>query len=160
MPAPQRNQWIEAWEAAKERQAAARDALEQWWQAVKEEPALFWQTSAVRYSAYGLAALVVVLFVRAGIGLLQPGNSATVQPRATTANFDVLCSNPSCGAHFLIERKFRFRKFPVRCGHCNQMTGQRALRCSSATCAGRLVMSIEENREFRCVSCGAVLGRR
>lgn len=160
MPAPERNQWLEAWAAAKEWSATIRVNLRLWWEAVKAEPALFWQTALVRYAAYTLGALVCVVTLRTAVAALQPPDTGKFQPRADTALFDAICYNPDCGKHFVIERKFRFHNFPVVCPFCKQKTGQRALRCASKTCRGKLVMTVEEKGVIYCAECDAVLGRR
>ncbi len=160
MPAPERNQWIEAWEATKERSVALREQIRDWWEAVKREPALFWQTAPVRYTTYAIGAIVCIVALRTVIGALQPAGGPTFQPRAKTALFDALCYNPECRKHFVIDRKFKFRDFPVACPFCKQETGQRALRCASDTCRGKLVMTIEEDRKIYCAECDAVLGKR
>lgn len=160
MPAPERNQWLEAWEATRERADAAREQIRQWWEDVRQEPSLFWQTVAIRYIAYALVGLAGVATLRTVVGALQPPDAGVFQPRATTANFDVICYNPDCGKHFVIKRKFRFHKFPVTCPFCKQKTGQHALRCSSDTCRGKLVITVEEEDTIYCTECDAVLGHR
>ncbi len=160
MPAPNRNQWVEMWAAAKERRESATEELRQWYDAAKAEPTLIWQTPLVRYAVYGLGAFVVIMVVRTGIVMLQPADSARFQPRATTAHFDVICSNESCGRHFKIERRFKFREFPVDCPYCKMPNGELALRCGSDTCRGRLVITVEEKKAIYCAHCDAVLGRR
>ncbi len=160
MPAPQRNRWLETWEAVKERKAAMRDGLRQWSEAVKAEPELIWQTPAVRYTVYGIGALITILILRTAMNMLQPVDVSRFQPRAKTAHFDVICSNPDCGRHFVIQRRFKFHKFPVTCAYCSQLAGQRALRCASDSCSGRLAMTIERDKQLHCVKCGAMVGRR
>ena len=160
MPAPEHNHWVELWQATKEQAEAARGHLLEWLEAVREEPALIWATMPVRYTVYGVGGLTAIFLLRAVVGGLQVPAPAMTQPRATTAHFDVVCSSPDCGHHFVIERKFKFRKFPVRCPYCEQDSGQRALRCNSATCRGRLVMTGVEDGEIFCAQCGAALGRK
>lgn len=158
MPAPERNRWTEWLEITRERKDVARLALREWWVAVKAEPELFWQTPAVRYAAYGLGALMVIFAMRTAIEMLQPVDPKLMTPRAKTANFDVICSNPQCRQHFLIERKFKFRRFPVTCRYCDQETGRQALRCTSEACRGKLVMTARVDSKHQCTACGATIG--
>ena len=134
----------------------ARRHAAQWIRAVRDEPALIWQTPAVRYLAYGLGSVAVVLVIRAGGGLfstpLPPGGGLS----ATTADFHVVCSGPICGHHFVIHRKFGFRKFPVPCTKCRESTGLPARRCHSSTCRGRWVAPQERDKTIACPRCGAV----
>ncbi len=160
MPAPNRNQWLELWQATKEHTEAAREQFRVWRAAAKEEPQLIWETPAVRYGVYGVCGLVAVMMLRTGIGLLQPVDSGRFQPRATTAHFDVMCSNVKCGRHFKIERRFKFSEFPVDCPYCKMPNGERALHCNSDHCGGKLVITVEEDGLVYCTECDAVLGRR
>jgi len=154
MPAPEKNRWVEFWAIAKERKEVAKVNVAEWWTACKEEPSLIWQTPSVRYLTYLLAAILLALFLRGFIDFIQPVPRGQITPRATTAYFDVICSNPACGRHFVIERKFRFDDFPVACPHCQQQTGLRAIRCTSEQCRGRLVKTIEVDGQLKCLTCG------
>ncbi len=158
MPAPNRNQWVDLLEAAKERKENAREQFRDWVGAVREEPSLIWQTPIVRYGVYSIGGLMLLLFVNAGINAMAPAGGKRVEPRATTALFDVVCYNSSCGRHFVIERKFRFRRFPVTCPYCKEDTGHRAARCNSQQCHGKLVVTAVEDDTIYCSECGARLG--
>ena len=158
MPAPERNRWMEWWEITRSRKEAARIGLREWWEAVKAEPELVWQTPAVRYTTFLIGALIAVIAVRTAIDMLQPVDPALMTPLAKTANFDVICSNARCGRHFIIERKFKFRKFPVSCPYCELKTGQRALRCTSKTCRSKLVLTVRVDGQVHCADCRAPLG--
>ncbi|MEE9295882.1 MAG: hypothetical protein V3W34_13100 [Phycisphaerae bacterium] len=160
MPAPQRNQWAEMWEAARERTSTASHQLRQWGVAVREEPVLIWQTPAVRYGLYALGGLVLFLVLKTAMGMLQLPTPEHFQPRAKTAHFQVLCSNPACGKYFVIERRFKFRKFPVTCPYCREPSGHRALRCTSKTCRGGMVIAVEEDGRLYCSKCGEPIGNR
>ncbi|MFQ5490015.1 MAG: hypothetical protein ACE5GE_04770 [Phycisphaerae bacterium] len=133
--------------------------LADWWEAVKQEPQLAWATPAVRYGVYSAGALIVVLIVASAIESFTPPPPADAQPRATTATFHVVCSNPDCRQQFMIERKFGFSKFPVQCPTCQGKTGQRGLRCSSAQCRGKYVATRVEKGRLICTECGQSLGR-
>jgi hypothetical protein len=104
-----------------------RIRLVAWAEACREEPTLIWQTPAVRYTVYGLGGLLTVWMVGAFIGMFAPADAI---PRARTADFHVVCTNPRCGHHFLINRKFGFDDFPVKCPRCAQITGAQAIRCN------------------------------
>lgn len=159
MPAPGRNRWSEFRETARERRDIARHEFNEWFNAAKQEPSLIWQTPAVRYGVYLIGGAMALLAAKTAIGLLQPSPKEVV-PRATTANFQVICTNQGCWHHFMIERKYRFKGFPVECPKCHQASGQQAMRCDSDTCRGRLVPTTVADGRIRCVQCAADLGRR
>ena len=131
----------------------------EWWAAVRAEPELFWQTVAVRYATYAVGGLVVLAVARGAIDLAEPGGAIDPSPVARTAHFDVICSNPKCGRYYVIERKFSFRRFPVACSRCQQNTGQRALRCTSKACRGKLAMTIAVDGGLHCAACSESLGQ-
>ena len=158
MPAPHHNRWAETWEALKESASASRHGLRRWCDEARVEPTLIWQTPAVRYVAYALGGLVTFLALSSAIGMLQLPVPEHVQPRAKTAHFQVICSNPACGKYFLIERKFRFSKFPVSCAYCRELAGHRALRCSSDKCLGAMAIVVEEDGKTYCSQCGEEIG--
>ena len=160
MPAPERNRWAEWWGIAKERSESARVGFNEWCQACREEPSLIWATPAVRYTTYVIAGLIAALVIRAVVEMIQPVPTSEMTPRARTAHFDVICTNPECGRHFVIDRKFGYDSFPVTCPYCKQKTGYHALRCNSERCRGRLVPTIEVDGEFRCPICGEPIGER
>jgi len=124
-----------------------------WLESVREEPALFWQTVAVRYVAYGLAGLALVWAVSAFSRMIVPPPHASAKPAATTADFHVVCSNRQCLHHYVIHRKFGFRGFPVRCPRCEQKTGMQARRCNSPICQGRWVPAQERDGRTYCPEC-------
>lgn len=145
----------ELWALARAQFLVARQHLEDWLSAVREEPVLLWQTPAVRYSVYGLAAIVLMQVVLSVVGLLVPPPAADAQPMAKTADFHVLCSSAECGHHFVIHRKFGFSRFPVECPKCRQATGMAARRCSSGTCRGRWVVPRQVENQAQCPDCGS-----
>lgn len=98
----------------------------EWAEACRAEPALIWQTPAVRYATYVTLALLALWLLRVIIGAATPRE---VIERAETADFHVVCTNPDCGHHFVINRKFRFKSFPVVCPKCSQQKGVQAVRC-------------------------------
>lgn len=126
-----------------------------WLRAIREEPALVWQTPAVRYAAFGLLALVVVLGIRTGIGMITLPLPPEAGQAATSADFHVICSKPDCGQHFVIHRELGFRKFPVACTKCREVTGASARRCHSSTCRGRWVAAEKRDNITACPHCGA-----
>jgi len=159
MPAPERNRWAEWVQIGKERKEAARVSFNEWVEQVKLEPTLIWQTPAVRYTTYAIGSIVAVLIVRTAIDMIQPVPASMITPRARTADFNVICSNPQCRKNFTIQRKFNFHDFPVKCPFCKQMTGQHAMRCRSETCHGKLVITKTSEGVTRCTECDAPIGK-
>ena len=133
-----------------------REHLAAWIEAVREEPRLAWETSGVRYAAYGLAALVLVWVATSFAGWLAPP-APSARPAATTADFHVVCSDPNCGHHFVIHRKFGFHGFPVECPQCKHQTGVSARRCNSPACDGRWVAPFQTDQGLICPLCGTKL---
>lgn len=159
MPLPSRSRVSEWFVLLKDEWLPSQWArLVAWGGAVREEPYLIWQTPTIRYGVYALGCLLGVWVLVWAASLLEPAPVKDARPRAQTANFHVVCTNPECGHHFMIAREFGFKKFPVECPKCQQRTGQRATRCNSAACRGRFVATIEIDGELRCSQCGAVLG--
>jgi hypothetical protein len=144
-------EWMEI---ARTQAPLLRDRFDSWVAAVREDPALLWQTVAVRYATYVIGALVLVWAVTGLAGLITPPAPAGAKPEATTADFHVLCTNPDCGHHFVIHQAFDFHRFPVTCPACQRETGARALRCNSPTCRGRWVVPQMRNGEPCCPFCG------
>lgn len=144
-------------DALKEWLPTVRVRFNEWVEACREEPALVWQTPVVRYATYTLGGIVLAFTLLGVVDLFAPGGPEPV-PRARTADFHVVCSDPACGYHFVISRKFRFDSFPVQCPKCKQLTGQQARRCNSELCGGRWVAPQIVDGYFRCPHCHAVLG--
>lgn len=137
---------------------AQRQRLGEWAQACREEPTLIWQTPQVRWTVIAAVGLTAILVAAWFIEWVAPGAPPSAGPLAKTATFHVVCTNPDCKQHFLIERRFNFDGFPVLCPRCHNKTAQRALRCSSAQCGGRHVAVAERGGRFICTECGADLG--
>ena len=146
-------QWIAA---IREGWPSVRARFDDWRDAVREEPVLIWQTSAIRYSVYGLGALIAVSLLIWAVEAVQP---VEVAPTAETADFHVLCTASGCGHHFVINEEFDFDDFPVVCPKCQNKNGYRALHCVSKTCRSRWVVPNKKNDELRCPHCGGYLGR-
>jgi hypothetical protein len=132
--------------------------LVNWFQAVREEPYLAWETPQVRYGFYGLVGVLGLSVLIWALSLLEPPTPREYRTRAETANYPCVCANTDCGHRFMITRKFGFDDYPVACPRCGQQTGQRAVRCHSPSCKGRYVAVVEIDGELRCTECGAVLG--
>lgn len=132
-----------------------RRRLGEWFTACRAEPSLIWQTPQVRYSVYGLGGLAAVLCVITLVHTITPPPPANARPRATTATFHVVCSEPECDHHFMVERKFSFKKFPLQCPKCQKQTGQSAMRCFSETCKGKYVLPKERDGKRYCSECSA-----
>ena len=148
---------ISAWlTALREGWPSVRAHFNEWKEAVREEPRLIWQTPAIRYSVYVIAGVAAIWTLTWALSLMAP---AEVKPMARTADFHVLCTNPGCGNHFIINRKFGFDDFPVVCPKCQQRTGERAARCVSPTCHGRWVVPVVREGEYYCPICNAALGK-
>ncbi len=131
---------IARWIAAlREWAPTIRPRLEEWWEIIRQNPMLIWQAPAVRYSAYGLGLIVALLVLRWGTSSLLPPQMVGGEP-ARTAQFHVLCSDPACGHHFVIERKFKFKDFPVQCPKCRQKTGYRAIQVHSGPDRGKWII--------------------
>ncbi len=127
-----------------------------------ETPTLAWHYPEIKYTTYLLAALVMIWLVRFAIVLIQPGPPESFKPQATTADFQVFCTNPQCPSHdqlFVIHREFGFHGFPVECPVCKKLTGLRALKCFSPTCNGKLIPARYENSHWVCTVCGQVFPR-
>ena len=134
-----------------------REHFVAWLEAVREEPRLAWETSAVRYVVYGMAGLVSVWLVTTLIGWLTPPPPPSARPTATTADFHVVCSNSKCAHHFVINRKFGFDDFPVECPQCKRETGVSARRCNSASCGGRWIAPLRSDQGLQCPLCAGKL---
>ena len=156
MPVYKESKFAEYRVAFKEWRDTAKTRLGEWKDAVREEPALIWQTTAIRYTVYALGGFMALFSVLWLLSLFQP---AEVRPPARTADFHVLCTNRACGRHFVINRKFNFDDFPVVCPECQQKTGYQAMRCTSKQCGGRWVISKAQAGDYRCSQCGEFLGR-
>jgi hypothetical protein len=145
-------QWIAA---LREWSPTLRVRLGEWIEAVRAEPALIWATPTVRYSVYGLGGIIGACLLIWGLEQFQPPQAA---PPARTADYHVLCTNPACRQHFVINERFNFDGFPVTCPQCSKTTGQRALRCASDTCRRRWVVPVERDGAFHCPYCDGYLG--
>ena len=149
-----RSRLVEWLELARDQVPVVRGRLEDWLAAVREEPALIWQTATVRYVTYALGAVVLLWGASHLAGSLAPPPPASAKPIATTADFHVVCRNTACGHHWVIHREFGFRKFPVECPECGQRTGVQARRCNSRTCQGRWVAPVRIDGVLTCPHCG------
>jgi hypothetical protein len=154
MPQERPNRLVEWWLLLKRQTPLMRQYVADWFAAVREEPYLIWQTPAIRYAVYGVGGLMLVWIVTGIVSAMVPPPPAGAQPRATTADFHVLCTNPSCGEHFVINRKFGFKAFPVKCIKCGLNTGYAARKCNSSTCRGRWVVPFKEEAVHKCPHCG------
>lgn len=138
----------------REQVPAVRRRFEEWLAAVREEPALIWETLAVRYATYAAGLLVLMWLTVWAVEMITPPPPASARPAATTADFHVVCTDTACAHHFAIRRKFGFHKFPVECPKCEKKTGIRARRCGSQTCQGRWVAAHKEDGNTYCSVCG------
>jgi len=134
-----------------------REQARDWMSEVREEPRLLWEASAIRYAIYGVGAILAIWSVTFLIGMLTPPPPLGAKSEATTADYHVICSDPACGYHFVVQREFGFRGFPIQCPKCNKQAGVSARRCNSATCMGRWIAPIEVNGLMTCPVCGATM---
>ena len=117
-----------------------RQGLTHWWEAVREEPALLWETPAVRYGAYALGGAVAIWLISLGVTMITPPLPEGAKPAATSADFHVICSDATCHTHFVIHREFGFHAFPVTCPKCKRRTGRLAVPCTGDDCTQRWVL--------------------
>ncbi len=156
MAQEERNRLIEWYLLIREQAPVVRQRLEQWAQAVREEPALLWNTPAVRVATYVLGGLITLWMLTWAVNLAVPPQPASARPEATTADFHVICVNETCNHHFVVHREFGFRGFPVVCPQCQQETGLAARRCNSRACNGRWVAPLKSDSRLTCPQCGGV----
>ncbi len=130
-----------------------RQHLRDWVGACREEPRLIWETAAVRYSTYGIGGLVIVQIVLSVVGMIAPPPPASAKPAAVSADYHVVCTQPECGEHFIVHRRFGFSGFPVECPVCKQPRGMPARRCHSEPCRGRWVAPVKTPDGWRCPQC-------
>ena len=147
------NRFVEWFHLLRGQVPVVRQRLKDWVEAVREEPALIWQTTTVRYAVYGLGAVVLLWGASQVAGTIAP--PATARPQAKTADFHVVCTNQDCRHHFVIHREFGYREFPVDCPKCQKRTGAQARPCNSATCRGRWVPLERQDGKLYCPVCGA-----
>lgn len=142
---------------AREQWPVLRQGVADWAAQCREEPALIWATPLVRYGTYIVLGLIGVGLVFQARNLIAPASSAVIRPRATMADFHVLCSDRSCRHHFVIHRKFGFDDFPVVCAKCKKRTGEHARPCNSQQCRRRWVAPVRTDAGQVCPYCGTVL---
>jgi len=152
------NRLVQWYNLAREHTPAVREQLAGWWEAVREEPRLAWETTAVRCVVYGVGGLLTVWVATTLVRSMTPPPPASARAAATTADFHVVCTQTECGHHFVIHREFGFDAFPIACPACKRETGAAARKCNSATCAGRWVAPTDSPSGRRCPHCGADLG--
>lgn len=131
--------------------------LAEWTAEVRAEPRLIWETLAVRYATYGICGLMLAWGATGLIGMFAPPPPPDARAQADTADFHVICGDPSCGRHFVIHREFGFDDFPVECPQCRKRTGVAARRCSSPSCNGRWIAPRESAGHWQCPVCGQPL---
>ncbi|MFQ5494586.1 MAG: hypothetical protein ACE5EX_04320 [Phycisphaerae bacterium] len=154
MAQEQRNRLVEWYELAREHAPVLRRSLSEWFAAVRAEPILIWETTAARYAIWCIGVVVLLWGASWVASSIAPPPPVGAVEAATTADFHVVCSDVSCGHHFLLHKKFGFSAFPVRCPQCGRQTGQQARRCFSETCRGRWVPAVDSGGAARCPVCG------
>jgi hypothetical protein len=134
-----------------------REHVADWAAEVREEPRLLWETSPIRYATYGVGAILAVWLVTFVVGFLTPPPPVGAKAAATTADYHIICSDPACAYHFVVQYQFGFHDFPIECSKCMKRTGVSARRCNSPTCQGRWVAPIEISEAKKCPICGAMM---
>jgi len=126
--------------ALREHAPTLRQGLADWFEAVRAEPVLLWETPAVRYAVYGIGGIALALCLSTAVSFMTPPPPTGARDAATSADFHVICGNPSCGKHFVIRRDFGFNGFPVGCPHCGRHEGLRAVPCTADDCTQRWML--------------------
>lgn len=134
----------------------AMDYAQKWLGQVREDPHLLWETPAVRYFTYGVGAIVLSWFLMFFVRIFTPPAPVGAKDPAVTADYHVVCSDPTCEYNFIITREFGFDRFPVLCDRCRKETGMPGRRCYSSKCQGRWVAPVAKNERQECPRCGAV----
>ena len=147
------NRFIEWLTATRQHLPQLRRQAGEWVAFVREEPQRVWDTPAVRYSVYGIGALLAAWIISFTIGLFAPSTPPSAKPQATTADYHVICTDPGCGTRFTIRRPFEFSRFPVECPTCSKQSGHAARLCNSPICRGRWVVPVEGNGVTTCPHC-------
>ena len=132
----------------------AREQFKEWMGEIRAEPYLLWEMPAIRFAAYGVIGLVATWVVVLSVNLLTPPPPPGARQAAETADFRVVCADPTCGYNFVIKREFGFDDFPVKCDQCKQETGTQGRRCYSALCEGRWVAPLKVEDRLKCPMCG------
>jgi len=158
MPVYKPNPFKQFWHAFREWLPGAQAQVLETWEAIREEPAQIWNSVAFRCGMLALGGIILIVAARFTTSMLVPNAPDGHRQLSKTANFEVFCSNPSCKHHFLINKPFGYDRFPVKCPKCGKQTGERAVRCDSRTCQGRLVLPRKEGKTLVCSRCGAKLG--
>lgn len=157
MPAEKPSKLSELLDALREGTPGVKMYVGAWLEACRNEPRLIWHTPAIRIIVYIIAGILLVKSIGWGFTLLAPGG-AEPAPRAETADFHVICTNPDCGKHFVTNRDFDFNDFPVKCPFCQKESGANARSCNSTTCKGRWVSPVADGERLTCPVCGGDLG--
>ncbi len=148
-----RNLLVEWYELLRKQLPILRKYGKEWFEAVREEPVLLWETPAVRYSVYGFGAIIVLWGASTAASMLVPPPPKSAGPIATTADFHVVCTGTNCTHHFVLHREFGFRGFPAACTRCGRDTALQARRCNSDTCLGRWVAPRRDADRSSCPRC-------
>lgn len=137
-----------------------RQRLRAWLTSIYQEPRQLlelWNLSAIRYTTYFLVGLILLWGVSWTANAIAPPPPASALPKATSADYHVVCSQETCRHHYVIHRNFGFDQFPVACTQCKKQTGRRAVRCFSNTCRGSWVAPNVQDGVRSCSSCGKSL---
>jgi len=131
---------VEWYLALREHAPTLQQGLADWFEAVRNEPVLLWETPAVRYAVYGIGGIVLATCVSLAVSFMTPPPPTGAQEAATSADFHVICANHNCGKHFVIRRAFGFDDFPVPCPYCGRDEGRRAVPCTADDCTRRWIL--------------------
>ncbi len=134
-----------------------RERFENWLDECKEEPRLFWETPAFRYTTYSIGGIGLLWIVFSAANIIAPPLPVSARPRATTADFHVVCENADCAKHYVVHRELGFNAFPVQCPRCKEETGKKAKQCFSPSCDGCWVPPEQIGGMQKCPNCGDAL---
>lgn len=151
MAQEQHNRFVEWLHLLRNQLPIFRRQAAQWAGEVREEPRLLWETPAVRYVTYGVVGLVLLLVASRIPRMFGPPLPPNAKAVAKTADYHVICTDEDCGHHFVINREFGFRGFPVHCPKCQKETGHQAIRCA---CGRWIVPEVRDGASY-CPECSA-----
>lgn len=146
------NKLAEWMEIVREQSPTWKDAVRTWVAQVAENPAQIWQNTVIRYSVLAIGGIMLLLIIDTGLKAVTPPIPEGAKEQAVTADYHVICTQASCGSHFVINRRFGFNRFPVTCNKCEMESGAKAVKCPRSTCQ-KWVAPIKEDDQSFCPYC-------
>lgn len=103
----------------------------QWREDLRQDPALLWQTPAVRIVLWIVLGIILVSGLYWAIATFTPSgtDSLFVEP-TPLATLYVACTNPDCRAHYNTKQPMDFDSWPLKCEQCGSESVYRAKLCS------------------------------